>query len=114
MEWFEKLFFGAIALALVIASCGLVFAIYQKTKEEPIVPKFEANQCFAKGLREPWDADVAGIVIRKGYSKYLVMYASEARRDSLGAKTGWEEDIRTFDSKYTLVPCPDKWLTHKR
>ena len=76
-------------------------------------PKFVNNQCFVKGLKEPWDTEVTGKVIRVGYLKYLIMYASEADRKSLGTKQGWEEDIRTFDLKYNPAPCPKGWNHEK-
>ena len=82
-------------------------------QEKPHTPKFTNNQCFVKGLQEPWDTEVTGKVIRVGYLKYLIMYASEADRKSLGTKQGWEEDIRTFDSKYNPAPCPKGWNHEK-
>lgn len=111
MDFINKLLLGLILIGVTTTATGLYL---KYTTPVPLVPKFESNQCFAKGLREPWDTDVAGMVIRKGHQKYLVMYASEASRNSLGAKTGWEEDIRSFDEKYTLVPCPATWLTKRR
>lgn len=116
-----KFAYGALAfvlLSLTLAISWTAFVIgwnvaqYLNPKEL-LVPKFTNNQCFVKGLREPWDADVAGIVVRKGYTKYLVMYASEADRRTL-TKQGWEEDIRQFDEKYIFAPCPESWLTHRR
>lgn len=75
--------------------------------------QFLSGQCFAKaGLREPWDLDVAGRIILHGYTKYIVMYASEANRATLADKSGWEEDIREFDKKYRVVPCPESWIKH--
>lgn len=114
LVWYGILLFSA-GVGLVTCYVTNAYLSHASPQQvQPHVPTFTANQCFAKGLREPWDTDVAGIVIRKGYNKYLVMYASEADRNSLGAKQGWEEDIRSFDSKYVIAPCPETWITKKR
>ena len=92
--------------------CSVLLSVFSVACVDvpPVVsPKFMNDQCFVKGLREPWDADVNGIIVRKGRNKYLVLYASEADRRAL-TKTGWEEDIRSFDSKYIPTPCPDSWM----
>lgn len=115
-----KYLYLSLLLTGMCMGLGLFTAIYayqeyaKRQDIKPHKPVFTTNQCFVKGLREPWDADVAGMVIHKGYQKYLVMYASEADRNSLGAKQGWEEDIRSFDSKYIPAPCPETWITKKR
>lgn len=105
-------------LFFALAAFGLPYLVkaYQRYAAVEIhKPKFGFNQCFAKvGLREPWDADVAGIVVRPGYAKYLVMYASEANRATLAVKVGWEEEIRAFDTKYQITPCPESWRKHTR
>jgi hypothetical protein len=101
-----------LAATVSVWSVGLL-AYTHLQQPTPHTPKFTYGQCFAKaGLREPWDLDVAGRVYLRGYTKYIVMYASEADRATLAAKSGWEEDIREFDKKYQVAPCPESWVKH--
>lgn len=77
----------------------------------PLLPKFHAKQCFVNIDREPWQAEVAGIVVQRGSRKYLVMYAKEADRRAI-TKEGWEEWINEFDRRYELTECPVAWITN--
>ena len=78
----------------------------------PHVAKFERNMCYVEnGIREPWQTNPDGIIVTKGYQKYLVMLASEADRlkqDKIGA----EVEIETFDAKHHEAICPTAWLKH--
>lgn len=112
----------AIAVACCVCIIGLSLWFGEKAYREyanpqivkPYVPKFKNRDCFIRaGLREPWSIDVEGMVILRGYTKYIVMYASEADRPTLIVKQGWEQYMREFDITHKIVPCPEPWLTHR-
>jgi hypothetical protein len=84
------------------------------TRNQNSAAHFERNMCYvSNGLREPWQTNPDGIIVMKGYQKYLVLPAHEADRVSGGDKIGAEEEIIAFDSNYHQVICPETWLTHK-
>ena len=103
-----------LGIVLAVVSLYIVIIAYQEyTIPANHKPKFAYGQCFTKmGLREPWEPEVAGRVYSRGYTKYLVMYADEANRVTLAPKSGWEEEIRVFDSKYRRTLCPENWRKH--
>lgn len=111
LQWIELTF----AIGFIILASGIALSVYSTYQRDKIVahtPKFLMGQCFTKqGLREPWDLDVAGKVVLRGYNKYLVMFTSEAERTTL-TKWGVEQDIIEFDNKYQVAPCPLAWKEH--
>lgn len=72
--------------------------------------RFSPYDCFARdGVREPWEPQVDGIIIQRGYQKYLVMWQDEAERRSGGAKFGQEIPVEEFERDKHVTTCPKGW-----
>jgi hypothetical protein len=107
------LFPGIVILSMLGMAAWGAFDFYQAKHPENHLAQFTSGTCFVRnGLREPWDIDPDGIVVMKGYLKYLVMFTPEAEKTGGGTKNGMEEDIILFDSLHHEVPCPQSWRDH--
>jgi hypothetical protein len=103
-----------IAFVMCVAFLvSLPFALKYYNQKPEHTATFSQGMCYIEnGIREPWRPNPDGIIVMKGYKKYLVLPRIEADRVSGGDKIGAEEDIETFDAKYHEAICPKNWLRH--
>jgi hypothetical protein len=59
--------------------------------------------------REPWQPPADGIVEMVGYNHYLVLFYDEAERRFAGPKTGWQQEMQSFEKAYHPITCPTSW-----
>lgn len=77
-------------------------------------PKFHSRECFQhNGIREPWEPTTPdGIVVLKGYEKYLVMFRDEAEKTGGGPKWASAISFETMDTQFHSIACPQSWKDH--
>jgi hypothetical protein len=111
----EQILFIIIAGVMLggIIDLGFYFINKSTTKPKLHTAMFEQTQCFDdNGIQEPWHVSPQGIVVLKGFTKYLVMFAPEAEATGRGVKIGVEVDIVSFDAEHHQVLCPPAWRLH--
>lgn len=81
---------------------------------QPYQPIFHSRECFQhNGMREPWEPTTPdGIVVLRGYEKYLVMFREEAEKTGGGPKYGTPISFETLDSQFHSIECPKSWQDH--
>ena len=77
---------------------------------------FREGECFQhNGIREPWEPHGPdGIIAKRGYEQYLVMFHNEAERRGGGAKFTIPWSIKGFDEAHHPIACPEAWITHNK
>lgn len=76
--------------------------------------RFSAGECFQhNGVREPWEESLPdGIVVMRGYEKYLVMFQAQAEATGGGPKFGTELSYDTMATQFHHIDCPQAWKEH--
>ena len=76
--------------------------------------RFSSGECFQhNGIREPWETSLPdGIVIMRGYEKYLVMFTDQAEATGGGDKYGTEISLETMETQFHSIACPKAWKEH--
>lgn len=64
-------------------------------------------------MREPWEPTTPdGIVVFRGYEKYLVMFREEAEKTGGGPKFATAITFETLDTQFHSIACPQSWRDH--